>query len=41
MRLKKEIKLNRGKLGDIAPTMLDLLNLEIPEEMTGNSLIER
>jgi len=38
---KKGIKLNSGKLGDIAPTMLDLLNLEIPKEMTGNSLIER
>ena len=37
---KKEIKLKNGKLGDIAPTMLDLLNLEIPKEMTGNSLIE-
>ena len=38
---RKDIKLKDGKLGDIAPTMLDLLNLEIPEEMTGNSLIER
>ena len=38
---KENIKLKDGKLGDIAPTMLDLLNLEIPEEMTGNSLIER
>lgn len=38
---KKDIKLKNGKLGDIAPTMIDLLNLEIPKEMTGNSLIER
>ena len=38
---KKEIGLKNGKLGDIAPTMLDLLNLDIPKEMTGNSLIER
>ena len=34
------IKLHDGKLGDIAPTMLDLLNLDIPEEMTGKSLIK-
>jgi 2,3-bisphosphoglycerate-independent phosphoglycerate mutase len=24
-----------GKLGDIAPTLLSLMNLEIPREMTG------
>ncbi len=35
----KNIKLHNGKLGDIVPTMLDLLNLDIPEEMTGKSLI--
>ena len=28
-----------GKLGDIAPTILKLINLEVPEEMTGNSLV--
>jgi 2,3-bisphosphoglycerate-independent phosphoglycerate mutase len=28
-----------GNLGDLAPTMLDLMNLEKPAEMTGNSLI--
>jgi len=28
-----------GQLQDIAPTVLDLLNLEKPKEMTGNSLI--
>ena len=33
------IELNDGKLGDIAPTILDLLNLDVPEEMTGKSLI--
>ncbi len=37
---KKGIELNDGKLADIAPTMLELLNLEIPEEMTGKSLIK-
>ncbi len=36
---KENINLNDGKLGDIAPTMIDLLGLEIPEEMTGKSLI--
>ena len=37
---KKGLKLKDGKLADIAPTMLKLLNLKIPEEMTGNVLIE-
>ena len=36
----KEIELNDGKLGDIAPTLLDLLKIEIPNEMTGKSLIK-
>jgi len=30
--------LNPGKLGDIAPTMLKLMKIEIPAEMTGNIL---
>ncbi len=38
---KKDITLENGKLGDIAPTMLSLLNLEIPKEMTGKNLIKR
>ncbi len=29
-----------GKLGDLAPTILKLLEIDIPEEMTGNILIE-
>jgi 2,3-bisphosphoglycerate-independent phosphoglycerate mutase len=29
-----------GKLGDIAPTILTLMNLPIPKEMTGNILIK-
>lgn len=29
-----------GKLGDLAPTILQLLGLEIPKEMTGESLIK-
>ena len=37
---KEGIELNNGKLADIAPTMLELLGLPIPEEMTGISLIK-
>ena len=37
---KEGIELNDGKLADIAPTMLQLLGLPIPEEMTGNTLIK-
>lgn len=37
---KKGIELrNDGKLADVAATMLDLLGIEKPEEMTGESLI--
>ena len=38
---KENIKLNDGRLCDIIPTVIDLMNLEKPEEMTGVSLIER
>ena len=38
---KENIKLKNGKLADVAPTMLELLNLKIPDEMTGISLIEK
>ena len=38
---KEGLQLHDGKLGDIAPTMLELLNLEIPKEMTGISLIDK
>ena len=30
-----------GKLADLAPTMLDLMNLEKPVEMTGESLLDK
>jgi 2,3-bisphosphoglycerate-independent phosphoglycerate mutase len=30
-----------GKLGDLAPTMLDLLKVEQPVEMTGKTLIQK
>lgn len=36
---KQGLTLQTGKLGDIAPTILDLMNLEKPQEMTGESLI--
>ncbi len=35
-----DIKLETGRLADLAPTMLDIMDLEIPEEMTGKSLIK-
>ena len=34
-----DVKLNEGRLADLAPTMLDVMGLDIPEEMTGKSLI--
>lgn len=38
---KKDLELKEnGKLADIAPTMLTLLNLPIPKEFEGNSLIK-
>ncbi|MBW2978327.1 2,3-bisphosphoglycerate-independent phosphoglycerate mutase [Candidatus Woesearchaeota archaeon] len=37
-----EVKLNKGGiLADIAPTVIDILELDQPEEMTGESLIRR
>jgi len=37
-----DVKLREGgKLCDIAPTILDFMNLPIPEEMTGKSLISK
>ncbi len=35
------LKVKEGRLADIAPTMLDLLGLNKPSEMTGDSLIIR
>ena len=35
----KNFSLNAGDLKDIAPTMLSLMGLEIPKEMSGKSLI--
>ena len=33
-------KIREGRLADLAPTMLDIMGLEKPDEMTGESLIE-
>ncbi len=35
------LKLKNGRLADLAPTLLDLMGLDKPEEMTGESLIAR
>jgi len=34
-------KVSAGKLGDIAPTVLRLLDIEVPVEMTGDNLISK
>jgi 2,3-bisphosphoglycerate-independent phosphoglycerate mutase len=36
---RKEALLKEGKLGDIAPTILTLMGLSQPEQMTGDCLI--
>jgi 2,3-bisphosphoglycerate-independent phosphoglycerate mutase len=36
-----ESKVFHGKLGDIAPTILHLLEIDLPVEMTGNNLISK
>ena len=36
----QSVKLKPGKLCDIAPTILDIMGVEKPEEMTGESLID-
>ena len=38
----QNIKLKaEGKLADLAPTILDLMHIKQPEEMTGETLIEK
>ncbi len=37
----KHCKLHEGILADLAPTLLDVMGLPIPAEMTGKSLLER
>ena len=36
-----DAKLKKGRLADLTPTMLDIMGLEKPSEMTGESLLER
>ena len=36
----KAVRLSEGRLGDIAPTLLELMGLEKPARMTGRSLLE-
>lgn len=38
---KEGLTLHPGKLGDIAPTILDLMEIKKPDEMTGVSLIDK
>jgi 2,3-bisphosphoglycerate-independent phosphoglycerate mutase len=38
---EKYKQINAGKLADIAPTILQLMKIEQPKEMTGNSLIQK
>ncbi|WP_323034668.1 2,3-bisphosphoglycerate-independent phosphoglycerate mutase [Pararhodobacter sp.] len=35
------VTLNRGRLADVAPTLLEMMGLEQPPEMTGHSLMAR
>ncbi|MDN3203912.1 2,3-bisphosphoglycerate-independent phosphoglycerate mutase [Algoriphagus sediminis] len=37
----KNFKMKDGKLGDLAPTILNLMGIDIPEEMTGKILISK
>lgn len=40
MHPKNSVRLRDGRLADIAPTVLDLLQLDTPTDMTGRSLLE-
>ncbi len=37
---RKNLKLKTGRLGDIAPTILELIGIAKPEQMTGRSLLD-
>ncbi len=36
----RRVHLRRGRLADVSPTLLDLIGLKKPEQMTGESLVE-
>ena len=36
----KKYQVKDGELSDIAPSILNILNIEIPKEMTGNIIIK-
>ena len=38
---KADIKLQDGKLGDVAPTILTLMDVQLPKEMTGDILLPK
>ena len=37
---RKGVRLREGRLGDVAPTLLELMGLEKPAQMTGRSLLQ-
>ena len=37
----KNYKVKDGKISDIAPTILNIMGLEVPKEMTSDVLVER
>ena len=37
----EDVKLREGRLADLAPTMLNIMGLTKPTEMTGETLIEK
>lgn len=41
VNMSKKIKLKKGSLADIAPTILDILKIKKPNEMDGKSLVRR
>lgn len=34
-------EIEKGKLGDLAPTILNFMDIEVPKEMTGNNLLRK
>ena len=38
---RNDVKLKEGRLADLAPTLLDMMEIEKPSEMSGESLLEK